>query len=92
MKHIWYIDGYNFELNEGYVNNDYRDHVGIFVYDDETEMHVKEVCDIENVFENKETAINILKGMIEIQRNKLQKHIDDCTRKREELFEKLLNI
>lgn len=90
MKHIWYIDDNNFTLNEGYVNNDYRDHVGIFVYDDETEMHVKEVCDIENVFENKETAVNMFNGVVLIQIKKLENHINDCKNKIDILSDKLL--
>ena len=92
MKHIWCIDDYKFTLEEGYVLDDYKTFEDDFVYTDETQKKILGTYKVENIFDNKETAINMYKGMIEIQINKLQKHIDDCTRKREELFEKLLSI
>ena len=90
MKHIWCIDDDRFFLNEGYVFDDYKDHEDDFVYADESQKKFLGTYKVENIFDNRETAINMYKGMIKIQMTKLQKHIDDCIRKREELFEKLI--
>ena len=92
MKHIWCIDKDKFILNEGYVVDNYKDYKCIRVYIEEKTNKILDIYEVEYIFDNKETAINILKGMIKIQINKLQKYIDDCTRKREKLFEKLLSI
>ena len=90
MKHIWCIDKDKFILNEGYVVDNYKDYKCIRVWIEEKINKILDIYEVEYIFDNKETAINILKGMIKIQMTKLQKHIDDCIRKREELFEKLI--
>ena len=92
MKHIWCIDDNLFTLKEGYVLNDYKTFEDDFVYTAETQQKILGTYKVENIFDNRETAINMFKGMIKIQMTKLQKHIDDCIRKREELFEKLIEI
>ena len=78
MKHIWCIDDYNFTLNEGYVLDDYK------------KKHVIGTYKIENIFDNKETAVNIFNGMILIQIKKLENYINDCKNKIDILSDKLL--
>ena len=48
--------------------------------------------DIENIFDNKETALNMYKGMIGIERVKVHNEIERLKKYDEQLFEKLLSI
>ena len=90
MKHIWCIDDYNFTLNEGYVLDDYKTFEDDFVYSDETQKHVIGTYKIENIFDNKETAVNMFNGMVLIQIKKLENYINDCKNKIDTLSDKLL--
>lgn len=92
MKHIWCIDEDKYTLNEGYVFTDYKNYEDDFVYTDETQKEIIGTYKIENIFDNIETAKHILKGMIQIQRDKNSKEIERLQKENEILFEKLLNV
>ena len=92
MKHIWCINEDKYTLNGGYVFTDYKTHEDDFVYTDETQKHIIGNYKVENIFDNIETAKNILKGMIQIQRDKNSKEIERLQKENEILFEKLLNV
>ena len=92
MKHIWCIDDDRFLFNEGYVLDDYKDYEDDFVYMDESQKKLLGTYKVENIFDNKETALNIYKGMIGIERVKVHNKIDDLKKYDEELFTKLLEI
>jgi len=82
---------------EGYVINEYKDYRDIYdnyvnVYKDENQSTNLGLYSLENIFENKLTALNIYEGIINIARKKIYKEIDKLSRKNEILFEKLLNI
>jgi len=47
---------------------------------------------LSNIFDNQETAINMYKGIIEIERVKVHNKIEELKRYDEKLFEKLLKI
>ena len=99
MKQIWFIDEDKLELKTGYVNNNYQ-----FYGHDESENDLmvlvlvdkkSRICALvsrEYLFENKETAINMYKGMIGIERVKVYNKIEELKKYDESLFEKLLNI
>ena len=95
MKHIWYIDENKIELHEGYVSNDYRtyfnENSNIPIWDQEFGESLTS-SKLEDIFDNKETAINIYKGMIGIERCKIHNKIEELKKYDESLFEKLLNI
>lgn len=93
MKHIWYIDDNNFILNEGYVMDDYKKYDNNYVWeycDNEIYVHNLGIFETENIFENKETAVNIFNGMVLIQIKKLENYINDCKNKIDILTDKLL--
>lgn len=92
MKHIWCIDDDKFTLKEGYVLDDYKDYEDDFVYSDETQKSRIGVYKVENIFENKETAISMYRGMIGIERVKVYNKIEELKKYDESLFEKLLSI
>lgn len=92
MKHIWCIDEDKYTLNEGYVYDDYKNYEDDFVFSNETQKKIIGTYKIENIFDNIETAKHILKGIIQIQRDKNSKEIEILQKKNEVLFEKLLNI
>ena len=92
MKHVWCIDEDLFTLKEGYVLNDYKTFEDDFVYIDETQKDIVGTYKTENIFDNKETAINVYKGMIGIERVKVHNKIEELKKYDEQLFEKLLNI
>ena len=92
MKHVWCIDEDLFTLKEGYVLNDYKTFEDDFVYTDETQKDIIGTYKTENIFDNKETALNIYKGMIGIERVKVHNEIERLKKYDENLFEKLLNI
>ena len=92
MKHVWCIDEDLFTLKEGYVFEDYKDYENDFVYTDESQKFLVGTYKVKNIFDNKETAINIYKGMIEIERVKVHNEIERLKKYDEKLFEKLLNI
>lgn len=92
MKHIWCIDDDKFTIKEGYVLDDYKDYEDDFVYSDETQKSRIGVYKVENIFENKETAISMYRGMIGIERVKVHNRIEELKKYDESLFEKLLNI
>lgn len=92
MKHIWCIDDDRFLFNEGYVLDDYKDYEDDFVYIDESQKKLLGTYKVENIFDNKETALNMYKGMIGIERVKVHNKINDLKRYDEELFIKLLEI
>ena len=92
MKHVWCIDDDKFTLKEGYVLDDYKDYEDDFVYSDETQKSRIGVYKVENIFENKETALNIYRGMIGIERVKVYNKIEELKKYNESLFEKLLNV
>lgn len=93
MKHIWYIDDNNFILNEGYVMDDYKKYDYNYVWeycDNEIYVHNLGIFETENIFENKETAVNMFNGMVLIQIKKLENYINDCKNKIDILTDKLL--
>ncbi len=94
MKHVWAIDTEKYNLFEGYVMDDYKEHHDgwCFVYGDENRTNNLGSFSIENIFDNKLTALNIYEGIISIERKRIYKEIDKLNRKNEILFEKLLNI
>lgn len=92
MKHVWCIDDYKWNLEEGYVMNDYKDFEDDFVYKDETQKTNLGPYKIENIFENKETALNMYKGMIGIERVKIHNRIEELQKYDKYLFDKLLKI
>ena len=92
MKHVWCIDEDLFILKEGYVMNDYKDFEDDFVYTDESQKYLVGTYKTENIFDNKETALNMYKGMIRIERVKIHNEIERLNKYDEQLFEKLLNI
>ena len=92
MKHVWCIDEDLFTLKEGYVLNDYKTFEDDFVYTDETQKDIVGTYKTENIFDNKETALNMYKGMIGIERVKVHNEIERLKKYDENLFEKLLNI
>ena len=92
MKHIWCIDDDKFTLKEGYVLDDYKDYEDDFVYSNETQHELLGTYKVENIFDNKETALNMYKGMIEIERVKVHNKIEELKKYNEQLFEKLLSI
>lgn len=92
MKHIWCIDDDKFTLKEGYVLDDYKDYEDDFVYSNETQHGLLGTYKVENIFENKETALNMYKGMIGIERVKVHNKIEELKKYDEQLFEKLLSI
>jgi hypothetical protein len=92
MKHIWCIDEDKYTLDEGYVCTDYKNYEDDFVYSDETQKQIIGTYKTENIFDNIETAKHILKGMIQIQRDKNTREIERLQIENERLFEKLLNV
>ena len=92
MKHIWCIDDDKYLFYEGYVLDDYKTFEDDFVYTDITQKNVLGTFKVENIFDNKETAINVYKGMIGIERVKVHNKIEEFKKYDEQLFEKLLNI
>ncbi len=92
MKHIWFINDSKFTLGEGYVENFYKQFNDAFIYQDENQLIPVDRVSIENIFDNQETAINMYKGMIGIERVKVHNKIEELKRYDEELFEKLLKI
>lgn len=97
MKHVWVIDEDNYNLFEGYVIDEYKDYKDMYdsavnVYKDENKSSNLGLYSLENIFENKLTALNIYEGIINIARKKIYREIDKLSRKNEILFEKLLNI
>ncbi len=92
MKHVWCIDEDLFTLKEGYVMDDYKDFEDDFVYTNESQKYLVGTYKTENIFDNKETAINMYKGMIGIERVKVHNEIERLKKYDEKLFEKLLNI
>lgn len=92
MKYVWCIDEDLFTLKEGYVIDDYKDYEDNFVYIDESQKKLLGTYKVENIFDNKETALNMYKGMIGIERVKVHNKIDELKRYDEQLFEKLLSV
>ena len=92
MKHIWCIDDDKFTLKEGYVLDDYKNYEDDFVYSNETQYGLLGTYKVENIFDNKETALNVYKGMIGIERVKVHNKIEELKKYDEQLFEKLLSI
>ncbi len=92
MKHIWCIDDDKFTFKEGYVLDDYKDYEDDFVYSNETQYGLLGTYKVENIFDNKETALNMYKGMIGIERVKVHNKIEELKKYDEQLFEKLLSI
>ena len=92
MKHIWCIDDDKFTLKEGYVLDDYKDYEDDFVYSNETQYGLLGTYKVENIFDNKETALNMYKRMIGIERVKVHNEIERLKKYDEQLFEKLLSI
>ena len=92
MKHIWCIDDDKFILNEGYVVDNYKDYECIRVWIEEKTNKILDIYKVENIFDNIETAKHILKGMIQIQRDKNTREIERLQIENERLFEKLLNV
>jgi len=92
MKHVWCIDDDLFTLKEGYVFDDYKDYEDDFVYTDESQKYLVGTYKVENIFDNKETALNMYKGIIEIERVKVHDKIEQLKKYDEKLFEKLLII
>ena len=91
MKHIWYIEDKTYELGEGYVDDNYKDNDYCSVYKEENNMKSLVYYGLtENIFDNKETAVNIFNGMLLIQIRKLEKYIDDCQNKIDKLTDKLI--
>lgn len=90
MKHVWCIDDDRFLFNEGYVLDDYKDYEDDFVYADESQKKLLGTYKVENIFDNKETAINVFNGMVLIQIRKLESHINNCKTKIDELTDKLV--
>ena len=92
MKHIWCIDDDRFLFNEGYVVDNYKDYECIRVWIDEKTNKILGTYEVENIFDNKETALNMYKGMIGIERVKVHNKIEELKKYDEQLFEKLLSI
>ena len=93
MKHVWCIDNDKFNLFEGYVMDNYKNYADNYLwekYEDENHVHNLGIFKTENIFDNKETAINMYEGMIEIERLKVQNKIEELKRYDKELFEKLM--
>lgn len=93
MKHIWCIDDDKFNLLEGYVVDNYKNYADNYLWEkceDENYVHILGIFKTENIFENKETAVNIFNGMILIQIKKLENYIKDCKNKIDILTDKLL--
>ena len=92
MKHIWCIDDDKFTLKEGYVVDNYKDYECIRVWIEEKTNKILGIYKVENIFDNKETALNMYKGMIGIERVKVHNKIEELKKYDEQLFEKLLSI
>ena len=95
MKHIWCIDDDKFNLFEGYVMDNYKIYDDNYIWEkceDENYVHNLGRLKTENIFENKETALNMYKGMIGIERVKVHNKIEELKKYDETLFEKLLKL
>ena len=92
MKHIWCINDDRFLFNEGYVVDNYKDYECIRVWIEEKTNKILDIYKVENIFDNIETAKHILKGMIQMQRDKNTREIERLQKENEILFEKLLNV
>ena len=95
MKHVWYIDEDKFTLNEGYVMDDYKKYWDNYLWEkceDKNYVHNLGIFKTENIFDNKETALNMYKGMIDIERVKVHNKIEELKKYDEQLFEKLLSV
>ena len=94
MKHVWAIDTEKYNFFEGYVMDDYKEHHDgwCFVYGDENQTSNLGSFALENIFDNKLTALNIYEGIIRVERKRIYREINKLYRKSEILFEKLLNI
>lgn len=94
MKHVWAIDDINYVFHEGYVMDDYKEHHDgwDFVYGDENRTSNLGSFALENIFDNKLTALNIYEGIIRNARKQIYREINKLNRKNEILFEKLLNV
>ena len=92
MKHIWCIDDDKFTLKEGYVLDNYKDYECTRVWIEEKTNKILGTYKVENIFDNKETALNMYKGMIGIERVKVHNKIEELKKYDEQLFEKLLSI
>lgn len=95
MKHIWYINEKEFELKEGYIIDDKISSPTMYkfsnIFDNENLDNLIYIAYNENIFDNKETAVNIFNGMILIQIKKLENHINDCKNKIDILTDKIIN-
>ena len=92
MKFVYYIDEDNWTLGEGYITEDYSE--SRFKYKNVFNKETKYIATVneEFIYDNLETAKHILKGMIQIQRDKNSKEIERLQKENEILFEKLLNV
>lgn len=94
MKHIWYINEQEFELKEGYIVDDKIPSPIEFktsgIFDNENLDNLIYIAYNENIFDNKETAVNMFNGMGLIQIKKLENYINDCKNKIDILSDKLL--
>lgn len=95
MKHVWCIDDNKFNLFEGYVMDNYKNYDENYLWEkceDENHVHNLGIFKTENIFDNKETTINMYRGMIGIERVKVHNEIERLKKYDEQLFEKLLSI
>ena len=92
MKHIWFIDEDEFVFGEGYVVDNYKEYNYLHVYIGEDFKKNFGIYKVGNFYDNKETALNIYKGMIDIERVKVHNEIERLKKYDEQLFEKLLSI
>ena len=90
MKHIWCIDDDKFTLKEGYVLDNYKDYECTRIWIEEKTNKILGTYKVENIFDNKETAVNMFNGMVLIQIKKLENYINDCKNKIDILSDKLL--
>ena len=92
FKHIWCIDTKNYILHEGYILDGFDECTGHFVYPKENRENPIGIYHVEDIYTNEVTAKHMLKGMIQIQRDKNTREIERLQIENERLFEKLINV
>lgn len=96
MEKVWYILEDSLEFKEGYIiqlcnfnpdfNPDPTHRLDTVIYNENGNL--QDGVNHENVFKNKDTALNIYKGMLRIEREKVNQRIYELQKYNDELFEK----
>lgn len=92
MKHVWIIDDKEYNLFEGYIKDEYKDHEYIIVFSSEKANDIIGSYKTNNIFEDKLTALNIYEGIISNERKQIWRKINKLNKLYEDLSEKLLNV